>query len=57
MRLLKMSTLFRWEWDFGDCPNTLIPKDSTSSEGGLSYSLFSGKGKQQHPDHPVNPVQ
>ncbi len=25
--------------------------------GGLSFSLSSGKGKQKHPDHPVNPVK
>ena len=33
--------------------NPLIPKGSPSAEGGLSFSLSSGKGKQKHPDHPV----
>jgi len=31
---------------------------SFSAEGGLSFSLSSGKGKKQqkYPDHPVNPA-
>jgi len=38
--------------------NPLIPKGSPSAEGGLSFSLSSGKGKhQQNPDHPVNLVK
>ena len=43
--------------------NPLIPnsagKSSSSAEGGLSFSLSSGKGKkrQNNPDHPVNPVK
>ena len=32
---------------------------SASAEGGLSFSLSSGKGKKQkqNPDHPVNPAR
>jgi REP element-mobilizing transposase RayT len=43
--------------------NPLIPngtgKSSSSAEGGLSFSLSSGKGKkrQNNPDDPVNPVK
>ena len=43
--------------------NPLIPEtvanDSTSAEGGLSFSLSSGKGKKQkqYPANPVNPVK
>ncbi|RZB29780.1 MAG: hypothetical protein SRB1_02060 [Desulfobacteraceae bacterium Eth-SRB1] len=43
--------------------NPLIPEtvanDSTSAEGGLSFSLSSGKGKKQkqYPANPVNPAR
>jgi len=42
--------------------NPLIPnstgKSSSSAEGGLSFSLSSGKGKKQqkNPENPVDPV-
>ena len=47
----------------GQRKNPLIPEtaanDSTSAEGGLSFSLSSGKGKKQKQDpaNPVNPVK
>jgi hypothetical protein len=44
----------------GCCKNPLIPalkKEAPSAEDGLPFSLSSGKGKQKHPDHPVNPVK
>jgi len=63
-----LKTLDKYPWTghsaiLGRRKNPLIPEtvanDSTSAEGGLSFSLSSGKGKKQkqYPANPVNPVR
>ena len=63
-----LKTLDKYPWTghsaiLGRRKNLLIPEtaanDSTSAEGGLSFSLSSGKGKKQkqYPANPVNPVR
>jgi hypothetical protein len=63
---LKELDKYRWTGHsaiLGRRKNPLIPEtaanDSTSAEGGLSFSLSSGKGKKQKQDpaNPVNPVK
>jgi putative transposase len=59
-----LKSLDKYQWAghsaiLGRRKNPLIPaleKEVPSAEGGLSFSLSSGKGKKQNPVNPVNPA-
>ncbi len=60
-----LKSLDKYQWAghsaiLGRRKNPLIPaleKEVPSAEGGLSFSLSSGKGKKQNPVNPVKPVK